>query len=100
MNDEKNKKEDNTEDLSVREKRKEFTLAKDFRIARNIEQKIAHVDNEKDVLKLLCDSLYDTGKYQGVFYFMIDKDKKIIDKYCRGINKISLEDLLSLTAVA
>ncbi|MGC9383936.1 MAG: bifunctional diguanylate cyclase/phosphodiesterase [Kosmotogaceae bacterium] len=93
MNDEKNKKAENTEDLSVRGKRKEFTLAKDFRVVRNIEQKIAPVNDEKDVLRLLCDSLYDTGKYQGVFCFMINKDKKIIDEYSRGINNISLEDL-------
>jgi diguanylate cyclase (GGDEF)-like protein/PAS domain S-box-containing protein len=93
MNDEKNRKGENIKDLSARKKRKEFTLAKDFRVVRNIEQKIAPVNDEKGVLRLLCDSLYDTGKYQGVFYFMINKGKKIIDEYSRGINNISLEDL-------
>ncbi|MEA2065781.1 MAG: hypothetical protein U9O65_01555 [Thermotogota bacterium] len=93
MNNEKDKKEENKEYPSVREKRKEFTLAKGFRIVRNIEQKIASVNDEKDVLKLLCDSLYDTGKYKGIFYFMIDKDKKIVDEYSRGISNISLEGL-------
>ncbi|MFO7882556.1 MAG: EAL domain-containing protein [Kosmotogaceae bacterium] len=93
LSDEENIKDKKDQDSSDKEKRKVFTLGKDFRIVRSIEQKIVPINNEKDVLKILCDNLYDTGKYQGIFSFLIDKDSNIINRYDRGLEKDSKKAL-------
>ncbi len=87
LNNKRNKEHKKSEDFSKKEKRRVFTLGKDFRIVRNIEQKIAKINNEKDVLKTFCESLYNTGKYKGIFSFLIDKDNNFINIYDKGFKK-------------
>ncbi|MFW6119602.1 MAG: EAL domain-containing protein [Petrotogales bacterium] len=98
MSNKKNKENKKSEDLSNKEKRRVFTLGKDFRIVRNIEQKIAQINNEKDVLKSLCESLYSTGRYQGIFSFLINKDNYYVNIYDKGFDKTTKKLLNNMIA--
>ncbi|TYB94740.1 MAG: EAL domain-containing protein [Kosmotoga sp.] len=98
MNNKKNEKYRKIEVLSNKEKRGVFSLGKDFRIVRNIEHKLAQVYNEKDALKTLCESLYDTGKYRGIFSFLINKDNYFVNIYDKGFDKTTEKLLKNMIA--
>ena len=98
LNNKKNEKYRKIGDLSNKEKRGVFTLGKEFRNVRNIEQKLKQVNNEKDVLKTLCESLYDTGKYRGIFSFLINKDNYFVNIYDKGFDKTTEKLLKNMIA--